>query len=745
MVGFYDPEGMAVLAGDSKHISMAVTPVDATGTNEFIYADEGADRVWVDMADGGRILLANADTGMLAPSSVHLADLRGIGVDDLIVCDKGGNKVLIFPGLGDGRFGAEVNGGKGMICGTAPVDVGVLPAADGHGTELVVCNEGSDNVTVLEVHVDGNDWKLVHKADLPTGRAPTSVLVQDVNDTGRPDLVVTNGGDNTVSILPGRSDGLFEARAARVLPTGQRPILALAADFNVDGQLDLVTVDAGSNDVTLFANVASPDTTGQRVDTGGQVPVDALKRSVTGAGRTDLIVANNGDGRLSLLTGTGSGLQLVQVQQEAGQHPTALAAGAGLSPSSFFVVNEGQDQATQMQFDVPGSTPSAGGTSGPILDEGGGVPASVLVSERKPALDLQPLTPSAVPLVPTVVERGGAALATEPGAHEGEPHEFALLAAGSVLLGTATFLLPDAGPASVAGPGAGAVVVQDEYADVYRYILGVDEVAAPKVGPEGGGAPGARPVEGPTSVPGGPGPVALPARSGATPGPVVPAGFTAGRIDVGTSFSETSFQAVQTIQTASVILIAGLVGDVNADSRFQPPRFLASNQELDPTTLLALLGEPGSARAAAATAGAGSGPMLEDHADAPANLLVPERQPTLDLQPLRPAAVALVPIVVARTNPDPDPDTDPASHQSPDVAGIERAGPLLLGPDADAGVSGYIRGLDPVPAPRVEPEVQPEAGEWVQALFAVAAWGLGGSWRGPTGTRLPRLPGRRPR
>ena len=71
-----------------------------------------------------------------------------------------------------------------------------------------------------------------------------SVAVADFNGDGKPDLVVANENDNTVSILLNRGNGTFQNQVA--YDTGPAPASVVAADFNGDGKPDLAVANGGS-------------------------------------------------------------------------------------------------------------------------------------------------------------------------------------------------------------------------------------------------------------------------------------------------------------------------------------------------------------------------------------------------------------------------------------------------------------------------------------------------------------------
>ncbi len=66
-----------------------------------------------------------------------------------------------------------------------------------------------------------------------TGKMPSSVAVADVSRDGKPDIMVANRRDNTVSVLVGNGDGTFQAKVD--YPTGSEPVSVALADVTGAG------------------------------------------------------------------------------------------------------------------------------------------------------------------------------------------------------------------------------------------------------------------------------------------------------------------------------------------------------------------------------------------------------------------------------------------------------------------------------------------------------------------------------
>jgi hypothetical protein len=483
-------EGVAMAVGNGR------------AGSDFIFADRSRDQLSVQYAGGERDVLAANSSGLQAPGAVALADLNGDGIADLVVANSGGNNVLVYPGLPDGTFGPEVNGGKGFVTGSNPAGVTVADVNGDGIPDLVVADEGSNDVRVLLGQGRGASWTLVPGPRFQVGQGPTSALVADLSGTGTPNLVVSNSGDNSVSVLPGGSPSFFDDQHPRVLSTGADPRQVLVGDYTGNGKLDLVSVNAGSNDLTFYADVANPASKGVSVPSGGQLPVAALPANVNGA--AGLVVANEADGRVTVLVGGPEGLHLARTLA-TGLHPGALAEATSGSSPQVYAVDAGSgtvelltlapaEVATTAAPAPVEPVPAFDGTAGSDADSG---------ARRPTAADLQPLTPATVAVVPTVV--AGAESAEERGARpaeEGPPHSSPAPPSSSASAGRPGSP-EEAGPEGEPGASAtGGAPTSPPMAmgglqgrSVTRMVLGVDEAVqqeAPPgpglLGPERGAA-----------------------------------------------------------------------------------------------------------------------------------------------------------------------------------------------------------------------------------------------------------------
>ena len=250
------------------------------------------------------------------PSSLAIGDVNGDGKPDLIITSLVNGTVSVLRNTVQSgaiyppSFAAPVS----FAAGTYPRSVAVSDL-DGDGRiDIAVVNERSNSVSVLRNtaaagSIDASSFAPM--SSFPTGSNPNYVTASDLDGDGKPDLVITNFGSNTVSVLrntamPGTlNTGSFAPKVD--LATGSQPFSATTGDADGDGKLDIITVNAASNTVSVLRNLAAPGSIAtssfsSKVDFAtGNYPVGIAMGDLDGDGIPELVPVNAGSNTVSVL------------------------------------------------------------------------------------------------------------------------------------------------------------------------------------------------------------------------------------------------------------------------------------------------------------------------------------------------------------------------------------------------------------------------------------------------------------
>ena len=128
----------------------------------------------------------------------------------------------------------------------------------------------------------------------------------DMNGDGKPDLLVANRADNTVAVLLNTpANGVINFATAKAYASGKSPSALATFDTFGDGMPDVVVTNAGDNTASLLVNTTSagsgtPSLVSQGTLTPGSSPSAVAAVDLNNDGKPDLVIANGGNGANSL-------------------------------------------------------------------------------------------------------------------------------------------------------------------------------------------------------------------------------------------------------------------------------------------------------------------------------------------------------------------------------------------------------------------------------------------------------------
>ena len=230
-------------------------------------------------------------------------------------------KVTFYNGatvLGDG----PVTGGIATLA-SLTLPAGTLPLTARYSGDAVFMGATSPVLSQVVNSVPASSLAAPVVYSIPD--SPLSIVAADFNRDGKIDLVTANQF-GSYSLLLSFGDGSFQPAITQGLS------LALSAvtsnDFNGDGIPDLAFTDNSVDQLLVLTGNGDGTFSGpgQGVSIGDS-PVAIASADLNGDGNVDLIVVNNGSNNVSVLLGQGGGAFAQAVSYPVGNAPTAIDVG----------------------------------------------------------------------------------------------------------------------------------------------------------------------------------------------------------------------------------------------------------------------------------------------------------------------------------------------------------------------------------------------------------------------------------
>jgi hypothetical protein len=267
-------------------------------------------------------LFAPAHPTGLAPYEAALADMDGDADLDVVTVDLQDQEVgtvSVSLNDGDGGFAAPVSYPVGA--GSAWLAVGDLNQ-DGR-PDVVVSNSQAEDTNAVTVYMNGGDGTLVspHTLTAPPATYPLGIAIGDWNGDGQADVAVALMMAGQVKFFWGNGTGNFPTSTS--VNTGLVPYDLAAAQFDGDANLDLVVTDVDG--ARVLYGTGSGFTVGPYLDNFGQGGCDHV---VTGDfdndGHPDFATTGQA---LTLFLSDGTGHGWIRRFSPVGENAVGIAAG----------------------------------------------------------------------------------------------------------------------------------------------------------------------------------------------------------------------------------------------------------------------------------------------------------------------------------------------------------------------------------------------------------------------------------
>ena len=220
------------------------------------------------------------------------------------------HEISVFLGNGDGTFSTST---EFPVGGTTPqpnsVAVGFFNADT--NLDIVTANQDSDEISVFLGNGDGTFSTSTEFTVGGTDPQPNSVAVGNFNADTNLDIVTANLNSSEISIFLGNGDGTFSTSTEfTVGGTDPFPTSVAVGNFNADTNLDIVTANGDSEEISIFlGNGDGTFATSTEFPVGGTdpFPTSVAVGFFNADTNLDIVTANQISDEISVFLGNGDG------------------------------------------------------------------------------------------------------------------------------------------------------------------------------------------------------------------------------------------------------------------------------------------------------------------------------------------------------------------------------------------------------------------------------------------------------
>lgn len=258
-------------------------------------------------------------------SDLVSGDFNGDGQPDLVALNVPAGAASLLLGDGRGDFGAPRRVELGLTTLTAARAAAVADFNRDGRDDLAVVGGGQNSTGPLFVLLGEAAGSLSAPRPINPSVRYLFVTVGNFNGDDRPDLLLVNGNNDGVIVLPGNGDGTFGA--ALISPAPSSPRVAASGDFNNDRNEDVALLGSSAIVVLLGDGMG-------RFATPRSLSADFATRWLTTGdfdrdGKLDIATTQSGstNGLIALRRGDGTGAFAAARNFTVGFAPERIIAG----------------------------------------------------------------------------------------------------------------------------------------------------------------------------------------------------------------------------------------------------------------------------------------------------------------------------------------------------------------------------------------------------------------------------------
>ena len=258
------------------------------------------------------------------PTAVAVADLDRDLDKDLMVTSGDGSSLYIFEGLTRTTFGEP----SIIPVGPRPTDVITRDVDRDFRTDVIVANTGGSSLTILQ----GRGDLTFYPRRVEVGKGPSNVFMRDMDKDLFEDLIVAEARNDSITVLYNEGNGNFSN--ATTLNTGPGLADIFIRDVNGDSLVDITAIIGSEDTVIVFAQDGDGDFFTYETLPVGRAPRDVIADQMNKPedNNIDLVVVNSGSDNITIYLAGGDLRHTVPLDIQVGGRPVAVATLDGDNP-----------------------------------------------------------------------------------------------------------------------------------------------------------------------------------------------------------------------------------------------------------------------------------------------------------------------------------------------------------------------------------------------------------------------------
>ncbi|MCP3982060.1 MAG: hypothetical protein GY716_22370 [bacterium] len=299
-----DPDGAGETEGYADSVRMVVAvDMDGDGDLDLVSASASDDKIaWYDNADGLGGFGTKTEVGTSADfaRAVFAGDLDGDGDPDLLSASENDDAIAWYENQGASWLATDITTGADGAASVFAADL------DGDGDlDALAASENDDKVAWHRNNGGASTWTEFVITQDPDGAGGSegeadgvyTAIAADLDLDGDLDVISASLNDDKVAWYPNDGTGIFGAQQSITLSAVQAVRLDVA-DMDADGDLDVLCASFGDDTVAWYENPLVGSLvvwTEHPITTSALAAISVAAADVDGDGDLDVLSASNAD------------------------------------------------------------------------------------------------------------------------------------------------------------------------------------------------------------------------------------------------------------------------------------------------------------------------------------------------------------------------------------------------------------------------------------------------------------------